>query len=144
MSLNEVVLLLGSNKNFPEKNIDQAIDLIIKRVGVVIKKSSKKNTIPLEFVSKNNFCNIVIVIKTQFSPIQLLLALKSIEREMGRTFDSASLGAYEDRIIDLDIVCYNKINYKSSILNIPHHKHLYEREFAKLLLKEININEYEK
>lgn len=138
MSLNYVVLLLGSNKNFPEKNVDKAIELISSSVGEVIVKSTKINTVPVEFVSKNNFCNIALSIRTKYSPIKLLDELKKIERFMGRLVDSAASGKYEDRIIDIDVVCFNHVRYISSRLKLPHQKHLFERDFSKILLNEIN------
>jgi len=142
--MNTVILLLGSNINFPEKNIDIAIELISNNIGGVIVESSKINTFPVEFVSENNFCNIAVSICTRFSPIQLLKELKKIEKAMGREEDSAMKGQYEDRIIDIDVVLFNGINFKSKILRIPHNKHLYNREFSRKLLSQINIHEYEK
>ena len=35
-------------------------------------------TDPVEFDSKNIFCNIAVLIKTQFSPVQLLKILKKL------------------------------------------------------------------
>ncbi len=55
MSSNNVILLLGSNINFPEKNIDTAIGLISSRLGNIIAMSSKLMTDPVEFDSKNIF-----------------------------------------------------------------------------------------
>ncbi|MFN8365222.1 MAG: 2-amino-4-hydroxy-6-hydroxymethyldihydropteridine diphosphokinase [Cloacibacterium normanense] len=65
--------------------------------------------------------------------------MKSIEKEMGREFDTSAVGGYSDRIIDIDIVKFNNINFESSKLRIPHHKHLYEREFSRFLLENLNI-----
>lgn len=144
MSSNNVVLLLGSNINKPEKNIDNAILLIDSGVGGIVAKSSKIATNPVEFVSTNIFCNIALLIRTNFSPISLLKKIKEIEKKMGRLEDSTNKDGYEDRIIDIDIVSFGNIVYKSSKLTIPHFRHLYEREFSKALLKELNTNAYEK
>jgi 2-amino-4-hydroxy-6-hydroxymethyldihydropteridine diphosphokinase len=92
MSSNNVILLLGSNINFPEKNIDTAIELINNRLGSIIARSSKLMTDPVEFDSKNIFCNIAVLIKTEFSPVQLLKNIKEIEHEMGREEDSLQKG----------------------------------------------------
>ena len=65
--------------------------------------------------------------------------IKKIEREMGRNMDSTFFNQYQDRIIDIDIVTFNNINFESKKLKIPHHKHLCEREFSKALLDSLNI-----
>jgi 2-amino-4-hydroxy-6-hydroxymethyldihydropteridine diphosphokinase len=68
---------------------------------------------------------------THLSPIQLLDFVKSIEKEMGRANDSKASGGYSDRVIDIDIVTYNELKFVSERLEIPHKKHLFEREFSK-------------
>lgn len=137
MSSNNVILLLGSNINFPEKNIDQAILLIESRLGGVVAKSSKLMNNPVEFDSTNIFCNIAMLINTQLSPVQLLRSIKNIEQEMGRKEDSFAKGGYEDRIIDIDIVTFGNIQFYSNKLTVPHYKHLYERDFSQQLLAEL-------
>jgi 2-amino-4-hydroxy-6-hydroxymethyldihydropteridine diphosphokinase len=65
-----------------------------------------------------------------------LKEIKNIEKEMGRAQDSSVVGGYIDRIIDIDIVNLEMI-IQSKILEIPHKKHLFERDFSKVLLEEI-------
>jgi len=55
---------------------------------------------------------------------------------MGRVNDSAISGGYTDRIIDIDIIKYDELKFTSERLEIPHKKHLFEREFSKILLKD--------
>ena len=90
---------------------------------------------PVEFVSSNIFCNIAAIIFTPHSPIQLLDCIKNIEVEMGRINDSKVSGGYTDRIIDIDIIKYNELNFISERLVIPHKKHLFERDFSRVLLE---------
>lgn len=137
MSYNIVVLLLGSNINNPEKNIHSALEKVESKIGSILKKSEIIISEPVEFESYNNFCNIAVKLKTQFSPVKLLYELKKIEREMGRTRDSSYYGIYKDRIIDIDIIFYNSIKFISNMLTIPHYKNLYEREFAREILNKI-------
>lgn len=137
MSQHDVTLLLGSNLGEVENNIKIALDRISIDMGVIIKKSSLILTAPVEFVSCNIFCNIAVLIKTQFSPLNLLKLIKKIETDLGRREDSGLAKVYSDRIIDIDIVEYGNIKFECEILNIPHHKHLYERDFSKILLMEI-------
>ncbi len=139
MSLHYVVLLLGSNLGDTELHLNNAIAKIENRLGKVIKTSEMIETQPIEFESTNIFCNIAIGLTTTISPYSFLNAVKSIEKEMGRELDSSAVGGYIDRIIDIDIVTFNNINFESSKLRIPHHKHLYEREFSRFLLENLNI-----
>jgi len=138
---NNVILLLGSNINFPERNIDTAIKLIEKKLGKILALSNKKTTKPVEFESKNLFCNISLLICTEFSPIELLNYIKEIEQKMGRKEDSSNKESYEDRIIDIDIVKFGNLIFYSEKLKIPHKKHLYKRNFSKELIKEINFSQ---
>lgn len=137
MSYNSVVLLLGSNINNPENNIKVALKKIESEVGPILKNSEFIISKAVEFDSINNFCNIAIQIKTQFSPIKLLKALKNIEIGMGRLKDSSHFDTYQDRIIDIDIILYNNLKFISNRLTIPHQKNLYERDFAKGIINEV-------
>ena len=137
MSYSIAVLLLGSNINNPENDINTALATIQERIGAILNKSELITSKPVEFDSNNYFCNIAVKIKTQLSPIMLLKELKMVEVEMGRTKDSSHFATYQDRIIDIDIVLYNNIRFVSKKLLIPHYKNLFEREFAKELIKQI-------
>lgn len=135
MSQHKVVLLLGSNIGDKKNNLDTALERL-KEVGDILQNSEYLTSEPVEFVSSNNFCNIATIIFTHFSPIQLLNYIKKIEIEMGRLNDSKISGGYTDRIIDIDIIKYNELKFTSERLEIPHKKHLFEREFSKILLKD--------
>ena len=137
MSQYYVTLLLGSNLGDTERNIETAISCIQTDVGDLIDRSFILFTKPVEFVSNNIFCNIAILIKTQFSPVNLLNLIKTIENDMGRKEDSGLTKAYTDRVIDIDIVQYGDIIFDCKHLQIPHHKHLFERDFSQNLLLSI-------
>ena len=132
-----VVLLLGSNLGNPENNILLALSELENRVGKIIKKTKISKTLPVEFDSKNIFCNTAIDVQTIYSPIKLLDEIKKIESEMGRVHDSKFFGEYRDRIIDIDIVSYEGLIFSCDRLVIPHHKHLYDRDFSRKLLDEL-------
>ncbi len=138
MSQQKVVLLLGSNLGDQKKNLETALQMLKDRGIEILKNSEFLTSDPVEFASSNIFCNIASIIYTRLSPIQLLDLVKSIENEMGRVNDSKVSGGYADRIIDIDIVKYNELNFISERLEIPHKKHLYEREFSKILLKDLS------
>ena len=128
-----------NNKPTIRTAIENAIAKIEKRIGKIDKFSKILETKPVEFASNNIFRNIAIGLTTTISPYNFLNAVKSIEKDMGRELDSSAVGGYIDRIIDIDIVTFNNINFESKKLKIPHHKHLCEREFSKALLDSLNI-----
>lgn len=136
MSQHRVVLLLGSNLGDQKKNLELALHKIRDGGNEISQTSDFLLTEPVEFVSSNIFCNIASVIFTHLSPVQLLDFIKNIEIEMGRIDDSKASGGYSDRIIDIDIIKYNGLIFKSERLEIPHQKHLFEREFSRILLKD--------
>ncbi|AYZ13608.1 2-amino-4-hydroxy-6-hydroxymethyldihydropteridine diphosphokinase [Chryseobacterium arthrosphaerae] len=136
MSQQKVVLLLGSNLGEQKKNIDLALQKIRDAGNKISQTSEYLISDPVEFASSNIFCNIATIIFTHLSPIQLLDCIKNIEVEMGRINDSKVSGGYTDRIIDIDIIKYNELNFKSERLEIPHKKHLFERDFSRVLLKD--------
>lgn len=136
MSQQKVVLLLGSNLGEQKKNIELALQKISDAGNQISQISEFLMTDPVEFVSSNIFCNIAAIIFTHLSPIQLLDCIKNIEAEMGRINDSKVSGGYTDRIIDIDIIKYNELNFTSERLEIPHKKHLFERDFSRVLLKD--------
>lgn len=136
MSQHKVVLLLGSNLGEQKKNVELALNKIKDAGNQISQTSEYLMSEPVEFASSNIFCNIAAIIFTPLSPIQLLDCIKNIEVEMGRINDSKVSGGYTDRIIDIDIIKYNELNFKSERLEIPHKKHLFERDFSRVLLKD--------
>ena len=140
MSYNNAVLLLVSNINDAKKNLQLAFEKIAEKNISILYKSKFLYSEPVEFVSSNIFCNIALSIETDLSPIQLLNGLKEIEKDMGRLVDSGTTRNYNDRMIDLDIVSYNNIIFTCNRLEIPHYRHLYEREFSKILLDSLFLN----
>ena len=140
MSHHNAVLLLGSNTGDQKKNLEIAFEKITERNMQILHKSEFLYSEPVEFVSSNNFCNIALRIETGLSPIQLLDCIKEIEIGMGRLVDSGKSRNYSDRVIDIDIVSYDNIIFFCSRLEIPHYRHLHEREFSRLLLNSLFLN----
>ncbi|CAD0221077.1 2-amino-4-hydroxy-6-hydroxymethyldihydropteridine diphosphokinase [Chryseobacterium sp. D764] len=136
MSQHKVVLLLGSNLGEQKKNVELALKRLKDAGNNISQTSEYLMSEPVEFASSNIFCNIAAIIFTPLSPIQLLDCIKNIEVEMGRINDSKVSGGYTDRIIDIDIIKYNELNFQSERLEIPHKKHLFERDFSRVLLKD--------
>ena len=139
MSQREYILLLGSNLGDTKNNIVTALAKIQKRGFTVLSKSEFLRTEAVEFASSNIFCNFAASVSSPYSPVKTLEILKEIEKEMGRIKDSKVFGRYTDRIIDIDIVRSGNLIFECKNLLLPHHKHLFERDFSQKLLKNLGI-----
>ena len=141
MTKHQVFLGLGSNLGDREHHLMEAIRLIGKRVGQVVRQSSFIETEPWGFDSPNRFLNAVILCETTKPPREVLCLTQQIERDMGRkkktTLDAqCSTPNYADRPIDIDILLYDDLVVDEPDLKIPHPL-MHERDFVMIPLKEI-------
>ena len=115
----KVYLGLGTNLGDKEKNLQDAVNELNKRVGKVTSLSAFYKTAPWGFQSENSFINAACEIETSFSPLEVLSKTQKIERDLGRTKKSVN-GVYSDRLIDIDILLYGEMIMESTELTIPH------------------------
>lgn len=132
MSYNEVILLLGTNLGDKKLNLDKAKINISHNIGEIVSKSKIIETVAEGYVSENLFLNQTVKIKTNKSPMKILERIKYIEKAMGRTYIESEQ-KYQDRVIDIDILLFNKIRFESQILTIPHHQ-INTRNFIKIII----------
>jgi len=132
--LNHVYLGLGSNLGDKISNIKQALNLISIELGAITRTSSYYFSEPQGFISENEFVNLVIKVESKKLPFEILEGIQKIERLMGRSTNT--IGQYQDRIIDIDILFHNSIILNEVNLVIPHPLIL-QREFVKSPLLEI-------
>lgn len=134
MSLNRVVLLLGTNLGDRKINLSTAKELINSDVGEILKESKIIETKPEGFTSSNLFLNQTILLDIGISPIKLLEKVKAIEQKMGRKYYTPKDGEkYTDRLIDVDVLIYNNLIFRSEKLTLPHNQ-IFEREFINKIL----------
>lgn len=125
-------LSLGANLGDRVANIRKALELLAE-AGVEIRRvSSFYRTEPVDFRAQPWFVNCVAEIATDFMPMQLLKALKSVERAFGRR-SGVPKGP---RPMDIDILLYESVVMRSSELTIPHER-LAERKFVLIPLHEL-------
>ncbi len=136
--INTVYILLGSNLENKEQNLINAIKLLQKNVGEIIKSSTFYYSEPWGFKSDNEFVNQAIKIKTQLNPKDLLKQTKLIENKLGRK-NKSNNSIYFDRIIDIDILFYNDLILETLDLTIPHPL-LHKRLFTLNPLNEIAVD----
>lgn len=123
---------LGSNLGDPPANLRKAVSALA-RAGSVCAVSRIYSGKAWGKTDQPDFCNAVAVIETELEPRQLLVTLKALEVELGRTAGER----WGPRVIDLDILTYGDHRVDEPDLQIPHPR-LYERAFALVPLAELD------
>ncbi|MDH5795981.1 MAG: 2-amino-4-hydroxy-6-hydroxymethyldihydropteridine diphosphokinase [Anaplasmataceae bacterium] len=121
--MNKVILALGSNIGDRQNNINQALlelknKIIITKFAKTIETSAllcNKYTNTTE--DKNKYLNTVIIGYTNYHHLPFLNYIKKIEKKLGRIQNKQK---WKARIIDIDIIYWNKDIIKHKNLNIPH------------------------
>ena len=121
-----VYIGLGSNKGNKLEYLQSAIDAIFEKIGFV-SKISKVYTTPAFGFKGDDFYNACIKVETELKPKKLLKVLQAIEVKLGRA--EKTIGGYESREIDLDILFYEDIAIDEKNLVIPHPE-LHKRMFV--------------
>ena len=127
------LLGLGTNLGDREENLKKAIENISTFAGEVISFSQIYETEPWGFRSEDHFFNMVIQIKTNLKPVDLLKQLLKIEIQMGRARGTEK---YSSRIIDIDILLYENEIINKPYLKVPHPM-IQERKFVLVPLCDI-------
>jgi 2-amino-4-hydroxy-6-hydroxymethyldihydropteridine diphosphokinase len=127
-----VYLLTGSNLGDRKKQLEQAATQIDQQAGRITSVSSLYETAPWGKTDQPAFLNQALCISTQQTPQTLLATLLSVEQQMGRVRSTR----YGPRVIDIDILLYDRLVIEEDDLNIPHAE-LASRRFALLPLAEI-------
>ncbi|WP_216663756.1 MULTISPECIES: 2-amino-4-hydroxy-6-hydroxymethyldihydropteridine diphosphokinase [unclassified Lentimicrobium] len=131
---NKLTLLIGGNVGDRLFYLQKTIDLLSKKLGKVIKKSSIYETAAWGFDSED-FYNMALVLETEYSPTDCLNITQGIEFDIGRKEKSKN-GNYSARCIDIDLLFYNGLIYHDERLQIPHVS-IQERKFVLIPLNEI-------
>ena len=130
--MTNVYLLLGSNEGKPEDNLSAARMLIEERCGTIVKSSSLYETEAWGLKEQNNFLNQAILTTTALKPTDLLILLKTIEKELGRVQTTK----WGPRVIDIDILFYGNDTTDLPDLKIPH-PYIQDRRFTLAPMNEI-------
>ena len=131
--MNFVYLSLGANIGEPKAQLKQALILLEEHNDIIITKKSKIITTKAwGKTDQNNFLNMVVEIKTSIYPERLLEICLKVEKSMGRERNEK----WGPRLIDIDIIAYEKIEVKTKNLTLPH-PHAFERDFVLNPLREI-------
>lgn len=128
-----VVVALGSNLGNRRWYLRKAIDEL-RRVISVVRISPAIETEPVD-APPPKFLNLVAAGYTRLSPEELLDALQSIERRLGRRRTTRNA----PRVIDLDLILHSANVRRSARLTLPHPRYR-EREFVMRPLRELGLS----
>jgi len=126
---------IGTNLGDRAANYREAIQRIGAIPGTrVVRQSSVYETEPVGDDLKYPFLNGVLEVETEIVAEQLMKRLLGIERTMGRKRvrgrkPRVRRGKYRPRIIDLDLLFFDKEVIETKSLQVPHPR-LHERRFV--------------
>src|SRR5689334_18646365 len=127
-----IYLGLGSNRGDRLANLERAI-VELGNVGVQVQRgSSIYRTEPVDFGPQAWFLNCAVEARTDLMPMQLLKAVKAVERTLGRR-PGVNKGP---RPIDIDILLYENVVVRTAVLTIPHER-MNTRRFVLIPLREL-------
>jgi 2-amino-4-hydroxy-6-hydroxymethyldihydropteridine diphosphokinase len=129
---NSVYLSLGSNVGDRAENIVSALSFLQSSLSVNIEKiSSFYETSPVG-PKQRSFYNVVIEVRTDLTPDDLLLFVKQVEYILGRR----KTVKWGPRVIDVDILFFGRKIIDQTGLTVPH-KEIQNRLFVLIPLSEI-------
>ncbi len=119
-------LSIGSNLGKKLQNLQRAIFLIEKKIGIVTTISKVYQSESWGFKA-GDFLNACLIVESSIEPLELLERILLVEKELGR--ERSNKSGYQSRSIDIDIIYFEKEIIESEQLTLPHPK-LQERLFV--------------
>jgi 2-amino-4-hydroxy-6-hydroxymethyldihydropteridine diphosphokinase len=117
-SLSSGYLGLGSNEGDRLANLRAARDALGAHGVEVMASSSVYETAPQgDVLDQPDFLNACLRVRTALGPEELLAAVKSVERELGREPGGVRHGP---RPIDIDVLLLGDLSFRSDLLALPH------------------------
>ena len=139
----KLYLALGSNIGARKANIMSALSFLN---GILGRYEALSDLIETEACGFDGppFLNCVVRYSSRKSPVSILAICKDIERRMGRTeqpqYAPDGTRIYHNRIIDIDILMYGKVQMDTPELTIPHPQ-VETRPFVSPLLEQVMKND---
>jgi len=138
---NRAFIGIGTNLGDRLANYREAIERIGKLPQTrLLRQSSIYETEPVGDGIRAPFLNGAVEVETEMNADAMMRRLLAIERTMGRKRvrgrKAASRGKYKSRIIDLDLLLFNKETINTRSLKVPHPL-LHERRFVLAPLSEL-------
>jgi 2-amino-4-hydroxy-6-hydroxymethyldihydropteridine diphosphokinase len=130
--MKKIYLGLGSNMGNRGEKLQSAL-MDLERWGVkILRSSSIYETSPVGKKDQPDFYNMVVQVKTDRSPEDLLTVIRAVERSLGRVRTEK----WGRRTMDIDLLFYGDTVLDDPDLTVPH-RHIPERKFVLVPLREI-------
>jgi 2-amino-4-hydroxy-6-hydroxymethyldihydropteridine diphosphokinase len=133
--MNKLYLLLGSNIGNSKKQLAAAQKHLAKKIGTVARQSRLYETAAWGKTDQPDFLNQVVVMRSDLTVTDCLKEILLIEQLMGRIRTEKNA----PRIIDIDILYFNREIIKSEQLTVPHPA-IQDRRFVLVPLNELSPN----
>ena len=133
--MNITYLLLGSNMGNSKASLSTAVIQIEKQIGAVVRQSALYSTAAWGNTQQPGFLNQVIIVETALPAMQTMQTILGIEEKMGRIRTTKNA----PRIIDIDILFFNKEIIELNNLLVPHPQ-IQNRRFVLVPLNELSPN----
>jgi len=129
------LLGLGSNVGERREHLQGAV-LALPGAGVeVLGCSSVYDTDPVgEVLDQPSFLNACVLVRTDLGALELLAAVKALERELGRSPGRR----HGPRTIDIDILLLGELELDDGLMTLPHEQ-LLRRRFVLIPALELDI-----
>jgi 2-amino-4-hydroxy-6-hydroxymethyldihydropteridine diphosphokinase len=130
---------LGLGSNIGDRWLHlQAAVAALPAVGVrVLASSSTYDTDPVgEVLDQPSFLNACLYVETSLEPLDLLDAVKRLERELGREDGGVR---HEPRAIDIDILLLGELELRHERISLPHEQ-LLRRRFVLIPALELDFD----
>ncbi len=130
------LLGLGSNVGDRRPHLQRAVDALAAAGVRVLASSSVYDTDPVgEVPDQASFLNACLRVETELEPLELLDAVKRLERELGRE-DGVRHGP---RAIDIDILLLGGLELDEKRMSLPHEQ-LLQRRFVLIPALELDFD----
>lgn len=131
--MNTVYLLLGSNMGDSLEQLETARKHISKKIGIIWRQSRLYQTAAWGKTDQPDFVNQVVIARTTYDAEKLIHVVLRIEEMMGRIRTEKNA----PRLIDIDILYFNKAIITTDKLVVPHPA-ISERRFVLVPLNELS------
>lgn len=130
--MNKLYLLIGGNEGNRFSNLKQAVTNIEIFCGELLLQSSLYETDAWGKTDQHSFLNQALLIQTKLGASEMMKTVLKIEEKMGRKRTEK----YGSRIIDIDILFFNREIISLPQLTIPHPE-IQNRRFVLVPMNEI-------
>jgi 2-amino-4-hydroxy-6-hydroxymethyldihydropteridine diphosphokinase len=127
---------LGSNVGERRSHLQGAVDALPSIEVEILASSSVYDTDPVgELLDQPSFLNACLLVRTALAPLELLDAVKRLERELGRAAEGVRHGP---RAIDIDILLLGETVLDHERMTLPHEQ-LLRRRFVLIPALELDF-----